>query len=579
MNNEQFRRLLGVDSPKPSQGTTSKTSPSFGSGSATPGALGSRQRASIPMTPRSIGTGQSDFLRQLAARDRATRQQKQFKTSAPKGSRLAQGYVDRAKEREKEAEDERARRVQALEELLKAGDIDRETFDKQVDEIAGGDLSSTHLVKGLDRKLLERIRKGEDVFGNGSSSSSTGDNKDGEPEPEPEEEEPPPDVDEELDLVAQRDVQAVTKEKTEKKKKGQLALAALAPGKQRTRDQIIAQMKAAREAAKAAKESGLGDKFRKIGAKQKAGTRIERDGKGREVLIIVDEDGHEKRMVRKVRTQAQGEEGDDTERRREVMMPRNKAKPLGMEVPEFYRKQQEAAAAAAAGEEDKEDIFSDAGDDYDPLAGVDSDSDSDSDDEEKEKAEKAKEASTKDKTGKGEHEGEGEAEDTSKEGMLPPPKPSTTKDYFKGSRTELLSAHKRDAPSLSDPAIQAAFKKAAQLSAAREKRKATEDEGEDEIDEEEARKRAERRRKMLESARRDDEDLDLGFGTSRLEDEEDFDESKVKLSEWGQDDDDDEGGGTKGGKTKRKRGPKRRKGDVNNAEDVLRVMEQRKRSS
>ncbi|KAL2756381.1 hypothetical protein ACRALDRAFT_1063655 [Sodiomyces alcalophilus JCM 7366] len=565
MNNEQFRRLLGADTPKSSQGAVSKAGASTGSGSATPGALGSRQRASIPMTPRSVGTGQSDFLRQLAARDRANRQQKQFKTSAPKGSRLAQGYVDRAKEREKakEEEDERAKRVKALEELLKEGEIDRETFDRQVGEIAGGDLSSTHLVKGLDRKLLERIRKGEDVFGQGDSSSS----KDGEPEPE--EEEPPPDVDEELDQLAQREVQAVAKERTEKKK-GQLALAALAPGKKRTRDQIIAEMKAARAAAKAAKESGLGDKFRKIGAKQKAGTRVERDSKGREVLIIVDEDGHEKRMVRKVQPQPRArDEQDEAELERDAMMPDKNAKPLGMEVPEFYRKQQEAAEKEA----EVDDIFSDAGDDYDPLAGIESDADSDSGtdaDGEEKKADKVKETTTKDKVE------EGEVEDRPREGMPPPPKPSETKDYFKGARTELLSEQKRDAPSLSDPAIQAAFKKAAQLGAAREKRKAgTGDD--DELDEDEARKRAERRRAMLESARRDEEDLDLGFGTSRLDDEEDLDESRVKLSEWGEDDD-DEGGGARGGRSKRKRGPKKRKGDVNSAADVLRVMEQRRGS-
>lgn len=520
----------------------------------------------------SAGTGQSDFLRQLAARDRANRQQKQFKTSLPKGSRLAEGYVDRAKEREKkeaEEEDERAKRVQALEDLLKEGKIDRETFDRQVTEIAGGDLSSTHLVKGLDRKLLERIRKGEDVFGRGGSSSGS---KDGEAEAE-EEEEPPPDVDEELDQLGEREVQA--KERTQTKKKGQLALAALAPGKKRTRDQIIAEMKAARAAAKAAKESGLGNKFKKIGAKQEAGTRIERDGKGREVLIIVDEDGHEKRMVRKVQQQPQTQEArSEAEKRRDAMVPDKNAKPLGMEVPEFYRKQQEAAEAEA----EIDDIFSDAGDDYDPLAGVDSDSDSDSDADRQEKKDEEKKAgaekdtTTEDKAG----ESEGEVGDAPEERMSPPPKPAERRDYFKGARTELLSEQKRDAPSLSDPAIQAAFKKAAQLSAAREKRKASEG-ADDELDDEEARRRAERRRAMLESARRDEADLDLGFGTSRLDDEEDFDESDIKLSEWGQDDDDDRG--TRGGKSKRKRGPKKRKGDVNNAADVLRVMEQRKKSS
>ena len=78
-------------------------------------------------------------------------------------------------------------------------------------------------------------------------------------------------------------------------------------------------------------------------------------------------------------------------------------------------------------------------------------------------------------------------------------------------------------------------------------------------------------------ADRDDEDLDMGFGTSRFADEEDFDDSKVKLSTWGDKDDDGEGQ-SKGGQSKRKRGPKKRKGDANNAADVLRVMEARKKS-
>ena len=67
------------------------------------------------------------------------------------------------------------------------------------------------------------------------------------------------------------------------------------------------------------------------------------------------------------------------------------------------------------------------------------------------------------------------------------------------------------------------------------------------------------------------------FGTSRYEDEEDFDDDKVKLSTWGGDDGGDGGEGQARGGQKRKRGPKKRKGDANSAADVLRVMEQRKK--
>jgi hypothetical protein len=53
---------------------------------------------------------------------------------------------------------------------------------------------------------------------------------------------------------------------------------------------------------------------------------------------------------------------------------------------------------------------------------------------------------------------------------------------------------------------------------------------------------------------------------------------KTKFSDWkglGAGGDEDEEDGPKEAK-KRKRGPKKRKGDVNNAEDVLKVMERQR---
>lgn len=295
-------------------------------------------------------------------------------------------------------------------------------------------------------------------------------------------------------------------------------------------------MKAAREAAKAKEDTGLGSKFKKIGAKT-PGMRIERDRKGREVLIVVDEDGHEKRKVRKIQPTAETSSKDT-----DMMMPDKNAKPLGMEVPEQYRKQAE--------EPDDEDIniFDDVGDDYDPLAGLEEE-----DSEDEESAAKKPQPS-----------------DTSKEdnvAMPPPPRPATTtesRNYFKDSKTKLVSSESLKAPSMSDPAIQAALKKAASLNPIS---RPTEE------DDKEARAKAERLKKMLQNNDRDAEDMDLGFGTSRFEDEEDFEEQKVKFSEWGREGD-DEGHG--GGGPKRKRGPKKRKGDANNAADVLRVIEKRR---
>ncbi|KAL7945912.1 hypothetical protein V8C42DRAFT_47121 [Trichoderma barbatum] len=533
MNNDQFRKLMLAKSGKASKdGASSKGASSGASSGANTGSLGSRQRSSIPMTPRSLGGAQADFARQLAERNQALHAPKKFKSSAPKGVKLGTGYVDRSQTRESE-EDDREERLKALETALKDEEIDEATYEKLRFQIAGGDLASTHLVKGLDFKLLERIRKGEDVYGDKGSEKET---TNGTPEEDDE-----GDVDDEFDRLEEQDVQAITKEKAEKKK-GTLSTVALAPGKKRTRDQILAELKAARLAAQQQQESALGDRFKKIGAKQKPGTRIERDSRGREVLIIVDEDGHEKRKVRKV----QPEEEDA---RNGLLMPDKNAKPLGMEVPEQYQKKEEPE------EDDGDvDIFENAGDDYDPLAGMDG-SDSESD-----------EADNNSKL-------EANKEADANEAMPPPPKPSVAqperRNYFKDARTALISEEASRGPSMSDPAILAAIKKAASL-------RPIEQDTEDDKAKEEAKALEERRKKLLQMQSRDDDDIDMGFGTSRFEDEEDFEDKKVKLSKWGDDAGEEES--SRGDKSKRKRGPKKRKGDVNSAADVMRVIGQRKKS-
>ncbi|SPN97085.1 uncharacterized protein DNG_00601 [Cephalotrichum gorgonifer] len=524
MNNEQFRNLFTAKAP---DGTGK---PSTASRSGVSGTLGARQRASIPMTPRSSGLNiNNEFARQIAERNRAANPQKRLRMSAPKGVKLADGYIDRAKTRQEEEDDnEKTSMIKALEELLEKGEIDKPTFEKLHGEIAGGDLSTTHMVKGLDFKLLERIRRGENVYGKPETQPDDG--KDTKEDAA---------VDDELDKVLSQEFAAVGKEKREKK--GLLSTVATAPGKKRTRDQILADLKAARLAAAKQKEEELGGKFKKIGATQKPGTRIERDSKGREVLIIVDEDGHVKRKIRKTRPGEVDENPKD-----ELPMPDRNAKPLGMEVPEAYRKKEEPE------EDDDVDIFDGVGDDYDPLAGLGSDGDSDSDSEVE---------------AEGGGERAGVKETTKKdESTTDVQKPSAPRNYFQGSKTGLMSQEEVKAPSLSDPSIQAALKKAAALKPVAP--------GADEDEDGEQRAARERRKRLLETVDRDADDIDMGFGMSRNEDEEDFDERKIKLSKWGEDDD-EERGRSKGGQ-KRKRGPKKRKGDGNNADDVMRVLEQRK---
>ncbi|KAK3941533.1 protein Red [Diplogelasinospora grovesii] len=565
MNNEQFRKLLLANSSKSSSGTLkdggASTSPPAATRPAGSVALGSRMKSSIPMTPRSVaGSGaRVDFARQLAERNQAfekTTANKKFRTSAPKGSKLASGYVDRARTRQEQEDDERAARLAALEESLKKEEIDQATYDRIRSEIAGGDLSSTHLVKGLDFKLLQRVKRGEDVY-NSQPTSST------DPAAQPESEEKDGEVedviDDELERLEATEVHAITREKTQKK--GRLApTSALNPGQKRSRNQILAELKAAREAAKAKEESSLGSKFKKIGAKKQPGTRIERDGKGREVMIIVDEDGHERRKVRKVDpTQALKEQEE------EEQLALRSDKVLGMEVPEFYRKQQEEKEEREREEEEKEPaIFDDVESDYDPLAALEEGSDDDKEDGEVDD-DKARSEESEEKKEEG------------REGDMPPP---GGRNYFKDSKTALTSEDTYQAPSLNDPSFLAALKKAKAISSAAERSE----------EDQRAVEREERLKKKLLDSSRDDADLDMGFGSSRIEDEADLEESsKVKLSAWSskdEDDDDDEGGGGGGGgksKKQRKRGGgggknKKKGGDKNSFADVMKVIERNKGS-
>lgn len=469
--------------------------------------------------------GGFDFARQLAeARSSSSQPTKKFRsTAAPKGTKLPSAYVDRSKLRQEESTDEKAERVKALEEMMKLQQIDEETFIKLRDEILGGEVTSTHLVKGLDWKLLERVRRGEDVLNddNKGETGSAGEKEDAELN-----------LDEEFERLEDREVKAMDKVKTTKK--GEMAPSGLMPGKKRTRDQILAEMKSARKAAQEAHGPSLGSRFKRVG-ENRVESRIERDKSGREVLITVDENGNEKRKVRKVQVEPEVEKG------RGLLIPDKDAKPLGMEVPDIL---------LPTDEEEDMDIFEGAGDDYDPLAGIGYDDDSDTEKEEMESD------SVETKPDKKPENGD----------MLPPPRPKQSavpRDYF-GDSAKPAEENARKAFS-EDLIFLAAIKKASTLNPL----------GKETESAEEAARQA-RLKKMLQQDDRDAQDMDMGFGSSRFEDEEDFEEKKVKLSAWGGKDDDEEGDRRGEGKGKRKRGPKKRKGDGNNAEDVMRVIDGRK---
>jgi hypothetical protein len=481
---------------------------------------------------RSIGG--VDFARQLAEQNRSSNPStKKFRsTAAPKGAKLPEGYLDRTKFRGDETSDEKAERVKALEEMMKLQQIDEATFMKLRNEILGGSVENTHLVKGLDWKLLERVKRGEDVL--------SGDKKIESDDPEGEGH----DLEEEFDKLADREIKAVEKEKTSKK--GEIAPLSLIPGKKRDRNQILAELKAARNAALEAKGPVLGAKFKRVG-ERRAEIRIEKDGKGREVLFTVDEHGVEKRKVRKVHI-----EEPELGRGHGLLMPDKDARPLGMEVPEIPK---------ILEEEEDIDIFDDVGDDYDPLAGLGGD-DLDSETE-RELLDDAEQGELQDESDKK------EPETKPKGSMAPPPKPipSEPRNYFGDSKPS--QSQESTAPkAFSDPTILAALKKASTLNPLTKEAENAEETAKEE-----------RRKKMLQQDDRDAQDMDMGFGSSRFEDEEDLEDREVKLSEWGAGDDEDGGVRGKGKGKERKRGQKKRKGDVNSSADVLKIMERRKADS
>ena len=512
-----------------------------------------------------------DFARQVAERNAAGQPTKKFKGSAaPKGSRLASGYQDRTLERRDVEDDERGARINALEEQMKLGQLDQSTFEALRDQITGGDVSATHLVKGLDRRLLERIRQGEDVLGTGQKEADE-------------------DIDEELDRLEEIEVARVERDKTEKK--GEMAPPPSIAGGKRSRDQILADLKAQRKAvadARAAARPELGSHFRDISAKAKSGTRIERDEKGREVRITVDEDGNVKKKVRKVQNDESATESLSTAEKPIKFLDE------GITLPTL---KEQIKVAEKEESEEEDDIFADAGTEYNPLGDDADDSEDDSSDDEegqvisKTSPKTAPERLEEPRTAKSVSPSTSpEVASETKGDMLPPPvpapastKPENTihRNYFKSATSDLVAEAPPESP-FNDANFLAAIKKASALSNVAFSLGGSKDENGNEEDEAAREARLKKRAAMLAGNDRDLDDMDLGFGSSRFGDEEDAEESnsKTKLSEWkgnGAADDDDDDAGKKTGGEKKKRSRKR-KGDKNSAKDVLGVLERRKAS-
>lgn len=494
-----------------------------------------------------------DFARQLAERNASLNPTatKRFRSApAPKGTKLGPGYQDRTQFRTSAEDDEKARRVKALEDMVKLGQMEMATFEALRDEIVGGDVKNVHLVKGLDWKLLERVRRGEDVLADASAPIKS----DAVSQTSKEDHGLKTDVEleDELERYEGKEIQPVAK--SNKTKKGEMAPPAAVAGRKRNRDEILKELKASRSAS--AKQPSLGPRFTKVGeAKDKS--RIEKDGKGRDVLITVDEEGRIKRKVRKSKGQT------NSPNPRELLMPDKNVEPLGMEVL--------PVAHSAPDVSDNGDIFEGAGTEYNPLGDLEGDEGDDSGD-----------SDMSDSSSEEVHDAPSTNEPRTDNDSNHTPEPIPARDSvgatpdspaLQPAKSPRNYSNDSDALSASTQAIPpsdldtstflAALKKASSISLSAA------------TSEPDVAKKLEQRRKMLQGYDRDADDLDMGFGGSRFEDEEDGDEGRVKLSVWGQ-----EGGGEgeDSRKGKRKRGGKKRKGDVNSAVDVLRVMEQRKQA-
>lgn len=412
---------------------------------------------------------------------------------------------------------------------MKLGQIDQATFDKLQAELGvGGDVGSTHMVKGLDWELLRRVKAGEDV-------SRAPEKPEPEPTEEPVREE---DAEEEFERLMEakgqeEDVAAPKQQK--EKKKGTMAPP---PPRKKTRDEILKELRASRAAAAPPPppEPTLGSRFKKVGdGKPEKRRFVEIDGptgRRREVLVITDAEGNTKRKVRWI-----DKPTDSTGSATALPMPDKAVKPLGMEVPAEIA----AREAAIAPQEEDDDIFAGVGADYDPLAGIEDD------------------ASSSDEEGKTEKAAEKNREASQEEQKQPEETAPKPRNYFGTTSTAPESqSEDRANPLMKDPTIMAALKRAATL------RQSSPSAAEGESPEASL-----RHKKFLEEARRRDAmdaaDMDMGFGGSRLEDDEDED---TVLHDF----DEDERGGKK-----RKRGPKKRKGDKDSVNDVMRVLEGRKK--
>lgn len=425
--------------------------------------------------------------------------------------------------------------------MVRLGQMNHSDFQKLRDEIIGGDVHDVHLVKGLDYKLLERVKRGEDVLANHEENSNA--------PPAPSSAVSENEMEAELGELEEKAVVPLSKQETIKK--GQLApLASMRKGTMRSRNDILKDLKAARSAAKSAPSPPqplLGTKFKKVGT-MKEQSRIEIDDRGREILLMVDADGVTKRKIRNL------DPVSTSESRESLPMPRQDVAPLGSEL--ILPDTQEPSV------EEVKDIFEGVGADFNPLGDLDG-SDEDGDGQGDDSA-----------SDRGAAEPEREKLEQDEKAPAVPSLVSRSADrevqnYFNEPNPLQQVEARHDY--LTDPAIVAALKKASSIQPLASERPT--DEG--------AAAKLARHKRLLESQDRDADDLDMGFDLSnRFDDDEDAGAGKApKLSVW----DNELDRGEKDERRKRKgeqpekgsQKSKKKKRNVDDAATVLKVLGQK----
>lgn len=485
---------------------------------------------------------------------------KRFKSSAaPKGTKLANGYVDRVAMRREEEEGKEHRdmvgedkmdRVNALEQMVESGQMEKDTF-KGLKRRILGEGGNSNGTKGLDWEMLRRARRGENIeVENDAGLQVKGDANGREHTPET-------DMDkgfEDALGVEQGDTGlGAVKKKEVPKKRGVLARK---HGRQ-TRDEILKQFKEKRENTHDSVDDPgqrLGSKFRKVDVtgiasdsnKKKWIEFDEKSGRRREVLMTTDKEGNPKRKVRWLdkeptmtdsNRKASGLNATSNGKR----TLESKVEVLGMEVPaELAERQRKLFANQSSQEEDDEDIFAGVGAAYNPLDDANEDSpDNVTSDEDQYQTQNG-----------GNVNSAKNPSEPSKTTLKPRDYFSTTSDHESKTLQSDVLTH--------DPTLMAAIKRAATIGKA-------EDQREQDVVSTDA--DAARRKQFLEKIKKRDqedaEDLDMGFGESRFEDDDD----EGLVIEDGEND--------KEGEKTRKRGPKKKRGNKENMSDVMSVIASR----